>query len=81
MFKGLIPLLLAIQCLCYVCKDWARERDLVTILVSIISFLMYISVVMEYVTVRVFNLSSILSSTGCNFCTNLIVTSLFVYPL
>jgi len=43
----------------YVCKVWAGERDLVTIIVTIISFLMYISVVMEYVTVRVLNLSSI----------------------
>jgi len=49
----------AIQCMSYVCKVWAGERDLVTIIVTIISFLMYISVVMEYVTVRVLNLSSI----------------------
>ena len=32
------------------------ERDLVTILMSTISFLMYISVVMDCVTVRVVNL-------------------------
>jgi len=30
-------------------RVWAGERDLVTILVSSISFLMYISVVMDYV--------------------------------
>ena len=51
-------------------RVWAGERDLVTILVSTISFLMYISVVMDYVTIRVLNLSSILSSTGCNFHTD-----------
>ena len=56
----------AIQCagLFYVCKGWAGERDLVTILVSIISFPMYISVVMEYVKICVLNLSSILSSNA-----------------
>ena len=43
---------------------WAGERDLVTILVSTISFLMYISVVMDCVSFRVLNLSSILSSNG-----------------
>ena len=37
-------------------RVWAGERDLVTILVSTISFLMYISVVMDYVTIRVLNL-------------------------
>jgi hypothetical protein len=47
-------------------RVWAGVRDLVTILVSIISILMYISVVMKYVTIRVLNLSSILSSDGCN---------------
>ena len=33
-------------------RVWAGERDLVTILVSTISFLMYISVVMDYVTIQ-----------------------------
>ena len=41
-------------------RVWAGERDLVTILVSTISYLMYISVAMDYVAVRVLNLSSIL---------------------
>ena len=54
-------------------RVWAGERDLVTILVSTISFLMYISVVMDYVTVRVFNLSSVLSSDGCNFHTDFVI--------
>ena len=36
-------------------RVWAGERDLVTILVSTISFLTYISVVMDYVTTRVLN--------------------------
>jgi len=61
----------AIQCagLFYVYKGLGGERDLVTILVSTISFLMYIYVVMDYVTIRVLNLSAILSSNGCNFHT------------
>ena len=54
-------------------RVWAGERDLVTILVSIISYLMYISVVMDYVTVCVLNLSSILSSNGCNFHTDFLI--------
>jgi hypothetical protein len=49
-------------------RVWAGERDLVTILVSTISYLMYISVVMDCVTIL--NLSSILSSNGCNFHTD-----------
>jgi len=51
-------------------RVWVGERDLVTILVSTISYLMYISVVMDCVTVRVLNLCSILSSIGCNFHTD-----------
>ena len=37
-------------------RVWAGERDLVSILVSAISYLMYISVVMDCVTIRVLNL-------------------------
>ena len=55
------------------------ERDLVTILVSTISFLMYISVVMDYVVIRVLNLSSILSSNGCNFHTDFDLLSFFLF--
>jgi len=51
-------------------RVWAGERDLVTVLVSIVRFLMYISVVMDYVTIHVLNLSSILSGNGCNFHTD-----------
>ena len=51
-------------------RVWAGERGLVTILVSTISYLMYISVVMDYVKISVLNLSSILSSNGCNFHTD-----------
>ena len=60
-------------------RVWAGERDLVTILVSTISFLMYISVVMDCVTVRVLNLSSILSSNGCNFHTDFDLLSFFLF--
>ena len=49
--------------LSYVCKVWVGERDLVTILVSTVSYLMYISVVMDCVTVCVLNLSSFFHST------------------
>ena len=54
----------AIQCagLFYVCKGVGGERDLVTILVSIVSFLMYISVVMDCVTIRALKLSSTLTN-------------------
>ena len=62
-------------------RVWAWERDLVTILVSTISYLMYISVVMDYVIIRVLNLSSVLSSNGCNFHTDFLFIFLFVYPL
>jgi hypothetical protein len=58
-------------------RVWAGERDLVTILVSTISYLMYISVVMDCVTVRVLNLSSILSSNGCNFLRDFDLLSFF----
>ena len=40
---------------------WPGKRDLVGILVSIISVLMHITVVMEYVTVYVLILNSVLS--------------------
>ena len=66
----------------YVCKVLTWERDLVTILVNIISFLMYISVVLGYVTIHVLNLSFILSSNGCNFHTGFKLLSIFfVFPL
>ena len=57
----------------------AGERDLITILVSIISILMYISVVMKYVTIRVLNLSSILSSDGCNIHTEFELLTFFLF--
>ena len=60
-------------------RVWAGERDLVTILVSTISFLMYIYVVMDYVAIRVLNLNSILSSNGCNFHTDFDLLSLFLF--
>jgi len=60
-------------------RVWAGERDLVTILVSTISFLMYMSDVMEYVTIRILNLSSVLSSNGCNFHTDYDLFSFFLY--
>ena len=58
----------AIQCtgLFYVCKGLGGERDLVTILVSTISYLMYISVVMDCVTI----LSSKIKYTNCNIVHN-----------
>ena len=66
----------------YVCKVLTWERDLVTILVNIISFLMYISVVLGYVTIQVLHLSFILSSNGCNFHTAFKLLSIFfVFPL
>jgi len=41
---------------------------------------MYISVVMDCVTIHILNLSSVLSSNGCNFRTDFVIF-LFVYPL
>ena len=58
-------------------RVWAGERDLVTILVSAISFLKYISVIMDYVTIL--NLSSNLSSNGCNFHTDFDLLSFFLF--
>ena len=40
---------------------------------------MYISVVMDCVTVRVLNLSSVLSSNGCNFHTDFDLLSFFLF--
>jgi hypothetical protein len=60
-------------------RVWAVERDLVTILVSAISYLMYISVIMDYVTIL--NLSSILSSNSCNFHTDFDLLSFFLFTL
>ena len=62
-------------------RVWAGERDLVTVLVSIVRFLMYISVVMDYVTIRVLNLISISSSNGCNFLTDFDLLSFFCLPV
>ena len=60
-------------------RVWAGERDLITILASIISYLMYISVVMDCVTVRLLNLSSILSTNGCNFHIDFDLLSFFLF--
>ena len=43
-----------------------------------LSYVLYISVVMDCVTVRVLNLTSILSSNGCNFYTDFDFLSFFL---
>jgi len=44
-----------------------------------LSYVLYMSVVMDCVTVRVLNLSSVLSINGCNFHTDFDLLSFFLF--